>query len=251
MTADAPPAWGDEMRVGLCGCVRRMWAPRGLKIRQRVQMRREWRYLALAVAPDRGTLTWPWIANMKGPQIATAAAHWRDAGVAAVVWDGASGHRAPEVQQPFSSRGVRGCGSTFLYQPRGPLLPPRECPILSDCRCRNRPRHDIGGHMLVAPGYCWRIFYGNLERGRPGIRTGRQPGPRGRQTHLGRHRGIRRQYLRMPKSRTNTHNPSANDMTGMCTPNLWRGLAATVMFAQPEQAQGDRRGCRSGPSDRA
>jgi DDE superfamily endonuclease len=118
VTAAARLAWGDEMRVGLCGCVRRAWAPRGTKVRQRVQMKREWRYLALAVEPGRGTLTWAWIANMKGPQIAAAAAHWRDAGLDAVVWDGASGHRAPAVQQ---------VGLTLVPQPPyAPELNPAE-----------------------------------------------------------------------------------------------------------------------------
>ena len=142
MTADAPPAWGDEMRVGLCGCVRRMRAPRGLKIRQRVQMRREWRYLALAVAPDRGTLTWTWIANLKGPQIATAAAHWRDAGVAAVVWDGASGHRAPEVQQ----RGL----ARVQQPPYAPELNPAER-VFEELRraCEGRPYATLDDKVAV------------------------------------------------------------------------------------------------------
>ncbi len=99
MTAATAPAWGDALRVGRCGCVRRVWAPRGVKVRQRVPLKRERRYLALAVEPRRGRLMWTWIATMKGPQIASAAAHRRGEGVTALVWDGASGHRAPEVRQ--------------------------------------------------------------------------------------------------------------------------------------------------------
>ncbi len=87
------------MRVGLCGQVRRVWAPRGVKVRQRVQMTREWRYLALAVDGLQGTLRWCWIDNMKSAAIAEAVQAWREQGVEAVVWDGASGHRAPEVRQ--------------------------------------------------------------------------------------------------------------------------------------------------------
>jgi hypothetical protein len=101
-------AFGDEMRVGLCGQVRRVWAPRGVKVRQRVQMAREWRYLALAVDGLRGTLRRCWIANMKGPAIAEAVPAWQAQGVEAVVWDGASGHRAPAVRR---------VGLTLLAQP--------------------------------------------------------------------------------------------------------------------------------------
>ena len=37
MTAGMQLAWADEMRVGLVSTVRRVWAPRGVKVRQRVQ----------------------------------------------------------------------------------------------------------------------------------------------------------------------------------------------------------------------
>ncbi len=111
-------AFGDEMRVGLCGQGRRVWAPRGVKVRQRVQMTREWRYLALAVDGLRGTLRWCWIANMKGPAIAEAVASWQAQGVEAVVWDGASGQRAPEVRR---------VGLTLVQQPPyAPELQPAE-----------------------------------------------------------------------------------------------------------------------------
>jgi len=80
------------------GQVRRVWAPRGVKIRQRIQMDRVWRYLALAVDVRRGKLVWHWIANMKAPSIAEAVACWQEQGIEAVVWDGASGHGSPNVQ---------------------------------------------------------------------------------------------------------------------------------------------------------
>src|SRR5919202_59104 len=88
-------AFGDELRVGLCGQVRRVWAPRGVKVRQRVQWRREWRYLALAVDGRRGSLHWCWIASMQGTAIAEAVAAWQAQGVEAGAWDGARGRRAP------------------------------------------------------------------------------------------------------------------------------------------------------------
>jgi transposase len=87
------------MRLGLCGQVRKVWAPRGVKVRQRLQFQRVWRYLALAVDGCQGSLTWCWIASMKGESIAEAVQHWRNQGIEAVVWDRASGHRSPDVRQ--------------------------------------------------------------------------------------------------------------------------------------------------------
>ncbi len=42
--------WGDEMRVGLRGQVRKVWAPRGVAVSQEVQI--GWKYLYVAVALD-------------------------------------------------------------------------------------------------------------------------------------------------------------------------------------------------------
>ncbi len=118
MSQQTALAFGDEMRVGLCGQVRRVWAPRGVKVRQRVQMKREWRYLALAVDGLRGRRCWCWIARMKGAAIAEAVQAWTEQGIEAVVWDGASGHRGPEVRQ---------VGVTLVQQPpAAPELQPAE-----------------------------------------------------------------------------------------------------------------------------
>ena len=35
--------WSDEMRLGLLGQVRRVWGIRGVKIRQKVELKYEWR----------------------------------------------------------------------------------------------------------------------------------------------------------------------------------------------------------------
>jgi len=110
--------FADEMRVGLIGQVRRIWAPRGLKVRQRLQMDRVWRYLALAVDVRRGRVVWHWIANLKGPAIAEAVRHWQEQGIEAVVWDGASGHGSPEVQ----ALGLK----TIRQPPYAPELNPAE-----------------------------------------------------------------------------------------------------------------------------
>lgn len=98
MTAGQVVAFADELRVGLHGRVRRVWAPRGVKVRQRVQLRYEWRYLALAVDPRAGTLRWRWLPNLKKEAVAEAAGAWKADGIAALVWDGAPSHRAKAVR---------------------------------------------------------------------------------------------------------------------------------------------------------
>jgi transposase len=91
-TADAV-AWSDEMRLGLHGQVRRRWAPRGIKLRQRVEVKYEWRYLALAVSAT-GQLRWRWLASMKKEGIAETVSAWKRGGITALVWDSAPAHRA-------------------------------------------------------------------------------------------------------------------------------------------------------------
>ena len=73
-------AFGDEMWVGLCGQVRWVWAPCGVKVCQRVQLRREWRYLALAVDGQQGMPRWRWIASIEGAAIAEAVQAWQAQG---------------------------------------------------------------------------------------------------------------------------------------------------------------------------
>jgi hypothetical protein len=118
VTAATALAWADEMRLGLHGRVRRVWAPRGVKIRQRVQLVYEWRYLVLAVDGMRGRLWWQWTTSMRKEAIAPVVAAWQAAGLQALVWDGAPAHRA---------RLVREVGLTLLTQPAAaPELNPAE-----------------------------------------------------------------------------------------------------------------------------
>lgn len=114
----APIAWADEMRLGLRGVIRRVWAPRGVKIVQPLELTYVWRYLALAVNGLTGTLRWAWTTSMKKEQIAAVVGAWQDAGVAALVWDGAASHRA---------RLVRELGLPLITQPpAAPELNPAE-----------------------------------------------------------------------------------------------------------------------------
>ena len=106
------------MRIGLMGQVRRRWAPRGVKLRQRVAFGRVWRYLALAIDVVRGVVSWTWIENMKGHSIAEAVQAFKEAGVEAMVWDRAGGHR---------TLAVREVGVTLVEQPAAsPELNPAE-----------------------------------------------------------------------------------------------------------------------------
>ena len=93
-------AWADEMRVGLVSVVRRVWAPVGVKVRQQVQKVREWRYLVVAIEVLAGRLWWCWTDTMRSEEIASVVRGWQqNTDVEAVVWDGASSHRAGVVQE--------------------------------------------------------------------------------------------------------------------------------------------------------
>jgi hypothetical protein len=118
VTAGARVAFADEMRLGLHGQVRRVWAPRGVKVRQRVQLRYQWRWLALAVDPLAGRLQWRWLPNLRKEAVADAAGAWKADGVAALVWDGAPSHRAKTVRE---------AGPTLVaLPPAAPALNPPE-----------------------------------------------------------------------------------------------------------------------------
>jgi len=96
------------MRLGLMGQVRRVWAPRGVKVAQIVECKREWAYLNLGVNGLTGQLMWDWTKDMKGASIAPLVKRWEDKGLTVLVWDGARGHRgeaysdvqAKRIEQP-------------------------------------------------------------------------------------------------------------------------------------------------------
>lgn len=122
--------FGDEMRLGLIGQVRRRWAPRGVKIRQPVEFTYEWTYLNLAVDPLEGTLKWDWTSDMKAESIAPVLESWEDTqgdsqgdSLEAIVWDGARGHQgekydevnACRIQQPPYSPELQPVERIFQY----------------------------------------------------------------------------------------------------------------------------------------
>jgi len=106
LEAEASPEavfFGDEMRLGLIGQVRRRWVPRGVKLRQLVEFEYEWSYLNLAVDPMEGTLRWDWTSDMKAESIAPVLEGWDDT-LEAIVWDGAKGHQGNEYDEVGISR---------------------------------------------------------------------------------------------------------------------------------------------------
>ena len=89
----------DEQRIGLRGTSRRVWGRRGVKVRQRLQPRYEWAYLAAAVDARAGTIWWDWVDTMKARDLRPVLAEVRARGLLdALVWDGAPSHADAEVR---------------------------------------------------------------------------------------------------------------------------------------------------------
>jgi hypothetical protein len=99
ITAQDLVGWSDEMRIGLFGTTRRVWGRRGVKVRQRLQLVRVWRYLHLVVDPLQGRLWWFWSQRMQATvtkQLCVATSTETDLG--ALVWDRAPSHRDAAVR---------------------------------------------------------------------------------------------------------------------------------------------------------
>ncbi|MEA3345556.1 MAG: transposase [Chloroflexota bacterium] len=90
--------WQDEMRVGLIGQVRRVWVPKGEKIRQAVEVTYEWTYLNLAVDGVEGKIYWEWKPDMKQGSTVEFVESLEEEGVTGIVWDRAPCHRAKSVE---------------------------------------------------------------------------------------------------------------------------------------------------------
>jgi transposase len=84
----------DEMRVGLRGQVRRVWAERGVKIVQPLQFVYEFAYLLLGVDGQTGKLKWTWVEHMRQADLAPALQDWPLNGI---IWDNAPAHHGKQV----------------------------------------------------------------------------------------------------------------------------------------------------------
>ena len=110
--------WADEMRLGLISQVRRVWAPIGVKIIQKIQITYTYTYLHLVVDGINGVIDWIWADNMKQESVVKAVAAWQETGFDALVWDGAPSHRGNDV---------KALGATLVIQPPySPELNPAE-----------------------------------------------------------------------------------------------------------------------------
>ena len=91
--------FADELRLGLRGTTRRVWGRRGVKVRQRLRLRYEWRYLFAAVDARAGTLWWDWLDTMQAADLRPVIAALRERAVLdALVWDGAPSHADAAVR---------------------------------------------------------------------------------------------------------------------------------------------------------
>ncbi len=119
--------FGDEMRLGLMGQVRRVWAPVGFQVVQPREWGYEYEYLSVAVNsvavnPMTGDLKWDWTSNMKSASLSEVVGSWQDS-VEALVWDGAPGHRGSQydevevqrIQQPPYSPELQPAERVFEY----------------------------------------------------------------------------------------------------------------------------------------
>ncbi len=89
----------DELRLGLRGTSRRVWGRRGVKVRQRLQLKYDWWYLFAAVDGRAGTVSWTWVDSMKAADLVPVMEALRaNAPLDARVWDGASSHRDDAVR---------------------------------------------------------------------------------------------------------------------------------------------------------
>ena len=99
ITVERAVGWADEMRIGLFGTTRRVWGRRGVKVPQRLQFVREWRYLHLVVNPLRGRLWWFSSHTMQTTVARSLVeATKTETDLAALVWDRAPSHRDATVR---------------------------------------------------------------------------------------------------------------------------------------------------------
>ncbi len=133
----------DELRLGLRGQVRRVLAPKGVKIVQRLQIEYRWRYLLLAVDPRSGQVRWQWLDRFRQDQLKPVLAAW---GMSAVVWDGAGAHRGKMLRDLPTQR-------VFL-PPASPELNPAER-VFAEIRRRveGRVYPDLNAKQAVADAY--------------------------------------------------------------------------------------------------
>ena len=98
LTGTSRLGFADEMRLGLRGTTRRVWGRRGTKVRQRLQLTYEWRYLFAAVDGQTGRVWWDWVPTMQAEALWPTLAGLQEMAVLeGLVWDNAPGHRDADI----------------------------------------------------------------------------------------------------------------------------------------------------------
>jgi hypothetical protein len=98
LTRSSRIGFGDELRLGLRGTTRRVWGRRGVKVRQRLQLKYEWRYLFAAVDGQAGRIWWSWVPSMKAEALWPTIAGIQEMDILdGLVWDNAPSHRDAEI----------------------------------------------------------------------------------------------------------------------------------------------------------
>jgi DDE superfamily endonuclease len=98
LTRSSRIGFGDELRLGLRGTSRRVWGRRGVKVRQRLQLKYEWRYLFAAVDGQDGRIWWNRLPSMKAEALWPTIAGIQEMDILdALVWDNAPSHRDDDV----------------------------------------------------------------------------------------------------------------------------------------------------------
>jgi hypothetical protein len=82
----------------LRGTSRRVWGRRGIKVRQRLQLRYEWRYLFATVDGQNGRIWWNWVPSMKAEALWPTIAGIQEMDILeSLVWGNAPSHRDDEI----------------------------------------------------------------------------------------------------------------------------------------------------------
>ncbi len=98
LTRSSRIGFADELRLGLRGTTRRVWGRRGIKVRQRLQLTYEWRYLFAAVDGQSGRVWWNWIPSMTAEALWPTVAGVQEMAVLdGLVWDNAPIHRDADI----------------------------------------------------------------------------------------------------------------------------------------------------------
>jgi hypothetical protein len=98
LTRTSRVGFGDELRLGLRGTTRRVWGRRGVKVRQRLQLKYEWRYLFATVDGQSGRIWWNWVPSMKAEALWPTIAGLQEMAVLeGLVWDNAPSHRDADI----------------------------------------------------------------------------------------------------------------------------------------------------------